>query len=139
VDRFNLQIQIASSELKLLKLGEARDGLETQIGTELLQLAKLKLQLGGRRPVSRTAQPTQPEPVSPEQAHHEITEHLTARGYAKHWTRHTDTTGGRQQLEYWTKSVSESVMLMLTRNGDGEPTDCQVFLSSHMCPAESLP
>jgi hypothetical protein len=142
VDRFNLQIQIASSELKIQKLSDARDGLESQIGTELLNLAALRLQLGGRRTMSAdtpyAAVPDTPG-IPPDLAHVEMSKHLTGRGYAKQWTRHMDAPGGHHQLEYWTKGVTHGVMLMLTRGADAEPVSYRVFLDSFMCPGESLP
>lgn len=141
MDRFNLQIQIASTELKLQRLEAVKDDLERQIANELSQLAQLRMALGrGGQSVSPPIIPVRCECIqaTPSEAHHELTEHLTSRGFTQAWVQHRVVGEQRQQIEYWTKSPVENAMLLLTST-TGELTDFKVFLDSQMCPQESLP
>jgi hypothetical protein len=141
VDRFNLQIQIASLELKLQKLEETKSSLEVQIAHELAQLAALRMQLGRRGaaampPSTTPVRREMPQPT-PAEVYEELVAHLADRGYHKTWTRHV-VVDGNTRIEQWRKNTIEAVMVFVTLEGDAI-VNCQLFVSSLMCPEDPIP
>ena len=140
MDRFNLQIQIASVELKLQKLEETKNSLEIQIAHELAQLAALRLQLGQKGTAAMQPKLTPRRREMPAQTQAEIYEelvaHLADRGYHNTWTRHMPD--GDTLVEQWAKNTIETVLVLAQLEG-ASIVKCQLFVSSLMCPEDPIP
>ena len=160
MDRFNLQIQIAATELKIQKLKETQSHLEVQIAYEYQRLAQLKLAYGrGGSYVSQPSRPVSPslgpEPLSsPAKQLAMLHAHLEQRGFRPDWQRavegsdrRTSADNGevthhlswRKRIEYWTREPHENVIVVVTKGDDDQPTSFKMFLDTQMCEAKDLP
>ena len=136
MDRFNLQIKIASTELEIQKLEEAKNNLEGQIANKLATLASFRLRLA--RGVYMTtddsdqAESVEPADISLDDKVAAIREYLLAASY-----KQTDRIFGSScTTEFWQKDEHHKLVLVI----HSEPVPgVDLYLSSKMVPVNSLP
>ena len=105
------------------------------------QLAALRMQLGRKGtatmpPSTTPVRREMPQPT-PAEVYNELVAHLAAREYRKTWNRHI-VVEGNTRIEQWRKNTIETALVIVRLDGD-VIVDCQLFVSSLMCPEDPIP